>query len=197
MAEHQALDFTEASARKLEAAAAGGAAGFAGLMLLFLAPTGRPRESVEGDRSTVALNLSQTSDVSPAHEHSLHGSAASRLEDPATRARAVSPVLKAAASLCTDFGRVRDVGDLNQLLARVSDVMDAKGLIVWLGTTAGDDLQPVLAHGYAPQKLAKMPAIPRSADNAAGSAYRSRQGPDCRRSPGNVAGRHRRPASWH
>ncbi len=174
MAEHQTLDLTEASARKLEAAAAGGAAGFAGLLLLLLAPKSRTPDAASDDRSMLALNPSPTDERSASGELSLRASDAVT-QDAATRARAVSPVLKAAASLCTDFGRVRDVGDLNQLLERVADVMDAKGLIVWLGTTAGDDLQPVLAHGYAPQRLAKMPTIPRSADNAAGSAYRTGQ----------------------
>ncbi|HEY2907047.1 MAG TPA: GAF domain-containing protein [Vicinamibacterales bacterium] len=174
MAEHQTLDLTEASARKLEAAVAGGAAGFAGLLLLLLAPKARTPQAADDDRSTLGLNPSPTDERSAVGELPVRTADATR-QDAATRARAVSPVLKAAASLCTDFGRVRDVGDLNQLLARVADVMDAKGLIVWLGTTGGDDLQPVLAHGYAPQKLAKMPTIPRSADNAAGSAYRTGQ----------------------
>jgi hypothetical protein len=173
MAEQQNLDLREAAARRLEAAAAGGAAGFAGLLLLLLAPKPRMGGAADDGHSTLAL-------TSPSDERSAPGELSLRASDavkqePATRARAVSPVLKAAASLCTDFGRVRDVSDLNQLLERVADVMDAKGLIVWLGTTTGDDLQPVLAHGYPPQKLAKMPTIPRSADNAAGSAYRTGQ----------------------
>jgi hypothetical protein len=174
VAEQQTLDFTEASARKVEAAAAAGAAGFAGLLLLFLAPKSRTSDAVADDRSTLSLNAAPAHEPSPLPELSLQSSHAVK-QEAATRARAVSPVLKAAASLCTDFGRVRDVGDLNQLLERVADVMDAKGLIVWLGTTAGDDLHPVLAHGYPPQRLAKMPTIPRSADNAAGSAYRTGQ----------------------
>jgi hypothetical protein len=170
-AEHQALDFAEASARKLEAAAAGGAAAFAGLVLLFLVPRGKAR-AVAAEHRSLGLNLSQN-DVR-SDELPLRDPDAARHEA-AARAKAVSPVLQAAASLCTDFGRVRDVGDLNQLLARIADAMDAKGLIVWLGNTTGDDLQAVLAHGYAPQKLAKMPTIPRSAENAAGSAYRTGQ----------------------
>jgi hypothetical protein len=31
----------------------------------------------------------------------------------------------------------------------------------------------VLAHGYSPQVLARMPSVPRSADNAAAAAYRT------------------------
>jgi hypothetical protein len=56
--------------------------------------------------------------------------------------------------------------------------MDASGLVVWAGgvattTTADDLLRPVLAHGYSPQVLAKMPAVTRSSDNAAAAAYRT------------------------
>jgi hypothetical protein len=51
--------------------------------------------------------------------------------------------------------------------------MDASGLVVWLGSTAGADLRPVLAHGYPARALAQMAAVPRSADNAAAAAYRS------------------------
>jgi hypothetical protein len=172
-AEHQALDLVEASARTREAIAMGGAAAVAALVLLLLVPRGRRSTADADDLSAGALNLSSNERNSPSGELPLRGTATQ--PDTVARTRAVSPVLKAAATLCTDFGRVRDVGDLNQLLARVADVMDAKGLIVWLGTTSGDDLQPVLAHGYAPQKLAKMPSIPRSANNAAGSAYRTGQ----------------------
>jgi hypothetical protein len=166
-AEHQALDSSETTARKLEAEVGGGAAAFAGIVLLVLVPRAK---ATGDDRSSLSLNLSSGNAQSSADEVPR---STSTPPPHAERARAVSPVLRAAASLCTDFGRVGDVGDLNQLLARVADVMDAKGLIVWLGSTTGDDLQPVLAHGYSAQRLAKMPTIARSADNAAGLAYRS------------------------
>jgi hypothetical protein len=52
-------------------------------------------------------------------------------------------------------------------------MMDAAGLIVWMGNTSGVDLQPMMAHGYAPSMLARMPSVPRSADNAAAAAYRT------------------------
>jgi GAF domain-containing protein len=34
-------------------------------------------------------------------------------------------------------------------------------------------LRPVLAHGYSPQTLARMPSVPRTANNAAAAAYRT------------------------
>jgi GAF domain-containing protein len=83
------------------------------------------------------------------------------------------PALGTAASLCTDLGRVKDLADLTALLGRAADLMDASGLIVWLGSPAGGDLSPVLAHGYPEQTLARIPPVPRSANNAAAAAYRT------------------------
>ena len=83
------------------------------------------------------------------------------------------PALKAAAELCTELGRVSDLEDLRKLLARAARALDASGLIIWLGSPAGTDLRPVLAHGYSPQTLARMPVVPRAADNAAAAAYRT------------------------
>jgi hypothetical protein len=84
-------------------------------------------------------------------------------------------VLKTAAALATDLGRVRDTDELSRLLARTADLMDASGLVVWAGTvgSATDELRAVQAHGYTPQMLARMPAVPRSGDNAAAAAYRT------------------------
>jgi hypothetical protein len=83
------------------------------------------------------------------------------------------PALLAAAQLCTDLGRVNDPEELTPLLARVADVLDASGLVLWLGSASGAELDPVLAHGYTPEMLARMPALPRSANNAAAAAYRT------------------------
>jgi GAF domain-containing protein len=81
--------------------------------------------------------------------------------------------LKAAAYLATDFGRVRDLDDLTQLLGRTAAAMDATGLVVWLGSLDGADLRPVLAHGYSEQMLARIAPVARTDDNAAAAAYRS------------------------
>jgi hypothetical protein len=81
-------------------------------------------------------------------------------------------MLKAAANLATDFGQARDSDELDRLLARASDLLDAAGLVVWL-TQDKDVLRPALAHGYAPQILARMQSLPKSADNAAAAAVRT------------------------
>jgi len=84
-----------------------------------------------------------------------------------------SLALKAAAALCTEFGRIRDLAELKMLLGRAARVMDANGLVVWLGNADGADLQPVIAHGYSDQVLSLMRPVARAADNAAAAAYRS------------------------
>ncbi len=82
-------------------------------------------------------------------------------------------MFRAAADLATDFGRVRDLDELTKILGRVGDAMGASGLMVWMGSSAGAELRPVLFHGYSPEMIACIPPVPRSADNAAAAAYRS------------------------
>ena len=81
--------------------------------------------------------------------------------------------MKAAADLATDFCRVRDLDDLSGILTRAAEAMDATGLVVWIGNLTGDDLRPLLAHGYSEQTLSRMPPVARTDTNAAAAAYRS------------------------
>jgi hypothetical protein len=185
IAEHQAFDADEATLRRLEAYAIGGAAGLSGLILLVL---GLARGSNE--RSTTVPSLpevarnAENDDELPlrASSASLGRMAAKPPTPPTPRVQAPPPApvpaptslaLKAAAELCTDFGRIHDLGELKLLMGRAARVMEANGLVVWLGSAAGTDLHPVLAHGYSDQVLSLMRPVPRTADNAAAAAYRS------------------------
>lgn len=162
LAEHQTLDASEAAAQKLEAIAAGASALLAVLAIALLVPVLRRRDGAAAGATEATLGLSAPP---VAAEAAASASSAS--------ARAISPILKAAAQLCTDFGRVNNTHDLTVAIARAAHVMDASGIIVWLGSSTGADLRPVLAHGYSEQMLARMPNVPRSADNAAAAAYRT------------------------
>jgi len=163
VAERQGVDAAEAGARKVEAAVLAGAAGIAALAILGLAPKPRaPEEAAAAD--PVEASSTDVLMLRPARPEP---------QPPFASARAVSPILKSAADLCTDFARVNSVADLAGLLGRAAHMMDASGLIVWVGSTSGADLRPVLAHGYSNQALARMPAVARSADNAAAAAYRT------------------------
>jgi GAF domain-containing protein len=179
LAEHQAFDADEATLRRLEAYAIGGAAGLSGLILLIL---GLARGS--GSQASVVLE-SETppkvdEDELPLRESpgSLGRMAAKAPPQSASIPPSAAPApsslaLKAAAALCTEFGRIRDLGELKMLLGRAARVMDANGLVVWLGNADGVDLQPVIAHGYSDQVLSLMRPVARTADNAAAAAYRS------------------------
>ena len=177
LAEHEAFDAAVAAGRRREALAAAGVAAFIALIVAVLVP--RPRAT-----TAAAADLTTPTTVAPdGDEFALRLNAAAveaspptrsrEPEPPAVSARGVSPVLKAAASLCTDFGRVNSLDDLSALLGRAADLMDASGLVLWLGDTSGGDLRPIVAHGYGAQALVRMPTVPKSADNAAAAAYRT------------------------
>ena len=183
-AERQSFDAVEAGLRKQQAIAIGGAAGVVALVTLLLAFTGTSSVKVEeATGRDVRLNrltlgdgedgiVSHASAAGPAQpaRPALSGAAGPALPAHAVRS---SVVMKTAADLATDFGRVRDSEELSRLLGRTADIVDANGLIVWVGSPDGSELRPVLTHGYGPQMLARMPVMPKSADNAAAAAYRT------------------------
>jgi hypothetical protein len=94
---------------------------------------------------------------------------------PQAGASAAQTMIKAAADLSTEFGRVRDMDDLKRVLGRSAEAMEATGLLVWMGSISGDDLRPLLAHGYNDQTLARIAPVARTDSNAAAAAYRSGQ----------------------
>ena len=158
-AEQQDFDTSEAAARRLAMAIGGGTAGLVGLLLV-LAAFSRPRASAEPQPGeTPALGLSGYRTAQPGAE-------------PSDAPRNSLPGLRAAAALCTEMGRVKDVPGLSMALGHAAEAMDASGLVVWLGDAKGADLKPVAAHGYSPDVLARMPAVARGANNAAAAAYR-------------------------
>lgn len=163
LAERQALDASEAAVRKQQVIALGATGAFAALVVLWLGVSRNPPPPEMAHLDAGTASLERTHDQP---EHRPEGEA-----DPI--GRPVSAMIRDAAELCTDLGRVRDVKDLQTLMGRAAEVMDASGLVVWLGTASGADLRPVLAHGYSPQTLARMPSVPRSGDNAAAAAYRT------------------------
>ena len=81
--------------------------------------------------------------------------------------------LAAAATVCTDLSRITTTSALPGLLGRAAGALDASGLILWI--SAGDQLFPVMGHGYSQEVLARMGPIARDAENAAASAWRSGQ----------------------
>jgi transcriptional regulator with XRE-family HTH domain len=92
---------------------------------------------------------------------------------PAMATSRPEPDLVAAASLCTELGRVLQTRDVAPLLEAAAGILDAAGLIVWVADAQGTALRPVLAHGYSDEVLAKVPRVCRDTDNATATAFRS------------------------
>jgi hypothetical protein len=79
--------------------------------------------------------------------------------------------LAAAANVCTGISRLNASSALPGLLARAAQVIDASGIIIWMG--AGEELFAAAAHGYDPRIIARLGSIRRSADNATATAWRT------------------------
>ena len=157
-AEAQAVDATVAALRGQEAIALGAAAAVAALIVLVLVFV--PKAKIEAPDPSLSIAPGRSG-------------AAERVAAPASPEPTMTDTFKEAATLATDFGRIRDLDDLTHLLSRAAELMDASGLMVWMASEPGTDLRPVLAHGYSADVLARIPAMPRTADNAAAKAFRS------------------------
>lgn len=81
--------------------------------------------------------------------------------------------LAAAALLTSDLSRLSDQNELPLLLSRAATILDARGVVVWMG--AGSELFAAAAHGYDASVLQRIKPIARSADNATAVAWRTSQ----------------------
>ena len=160
--EGQGVGVAERISRRRQLYALGGAAAVGALTLLLLgaAPASHPRVEVEA--KVEAKKVAAAAPVDDELSFTVR-----------TEPRHSTPIMKVASEICTDLGRVNESADLENLLGRAADLMDASGLVVWMGNAVGGDLRPVAAHGYAAQTIAKMPAVPKDANNAAAAAYRT------------------------
>ena len=170
-AERQAAEATEAGLRQRQAAALAGAGGVVVVVLLLLV-LASPRAKSEPQAET--LSIDHAAPATPTSGSDVDVSARMP-ESRYLTARPAGPVLRAASQLCTDLGRVSDLDELKSLMGQAADVMDASGIVVWVASNDGTYVQLALAHGYAPQVMARMSRIMRSADNAAAAAYRTGQ----------------------
>ena len=159
--ETQARETALGDGRQREALVLGATSAAMLLALVLLLPTGRRREPSESSELHIAPKPGTEQASEAAHQ-------------PASPAdEAVVPDLAGAARLCTDLGCVLETRELSRLLERAAHLLDASGMIVWIGDPAGGALHPVIAHGYPDQALARMGSIPRDATNATAAAYRS------------------------
>ena len=96
------------------------------------------------------------------------------LHSPSNASAAATTVdLGAAAGVCGALARTTDTAALRAVLGRAAEVLDAHGVIVWMG--AGEQLFPALSHGYDERLLEQLGPIPRDAANATAESWRTAQ----------------------
>ncbi len=83
------------------------------------------------------------------------------------------PDLLAAASICTELGRVQNSGQLAPLLREAARVLAARGVILWVWDALADELKPAVVHGYAANVRSQLRGVRPDADNLTAAAFRS------------------------
>jgi hypothetical protein len=155
---------TAAMRSDLERQQWGALAGVAVIWLAGLVLLTPPAQAPPAEHSFGNLNLG-LSDRTPSD------SASQPVPPPA--AAVPQPDLALVADVCGALARTTDAGSLRDALARAAAVLDARGIVVWVG--AGEELFPALAHGYDERIVARFRPIPRNAANATAAAWRSAQ----------------------
>jgi hypothetical protein len=80
--------------------------------------------------------------------------------------------MRTLTEICTDLSSLSDPGALHGALERVSAMMNATGLIVWVASNDGGSLSPVATHGFDPNLVARIGKIPRDSANLTAAAFR-------------------------
>jgi hypothetical protein len=88
--------------------------------------------------------------------------------EPAVALTAVRQV----SEICSDLSALADPDALAATLARVSSVLNATGLIVWIASDDGASLSPVASHGFDPKLVARIGRVPKDSANLTASAFR-------------------------
>ena len=166
------------------------------LSMLVLAPAGASSErddlSPDGEYHVPEAGLSLLSLESDSHDDELDlppvdsGDAAEAAPLPAAGGDAADPAearptpgavpdLAATAALCTDFSNLTNRAQLPDLLARTAALMNASGIIIWVGGESTRVLRPALGHGYAPGTLERIGSIPRVGTNPTSTAFATRR----------------------
>jgi len=127
--------------------------------LVLLTPSTRSRQA---DQSFAKLGLLETTSTDS-------GSQTAEI----TATAALPPDLRLVADVCGALARTTDANSLRDALERAASVLEARGIVVWLG--AGEELFPALACGYDDRIVARLGPIPRNAPNATATAWRSAQ----------------------
>ncbi len=80
--------------------------------------------------------------------------------------------LRQTSEICADLAALADPGALQGTLGRVSGMLNATGLIVWVASNDGSSLSPVATHGFDPKLVHRIGKIARDSANLTASAFR-------------------------
>lgn len=80
--------------------------------------------------------------------------------------------LQQASEICNDLAALADPGALQGALERVSGMLNATGLIVWVAANDGGSLSPVAIHGFDPKLVHRIGKIARDGANLTAAAFR-------------------------
>ena len=80
--------------------------------------------------------------------------------------------LKEVSEICSDLSSLSDPGALEGALGRVSTLLNATGLIVWIASNDNSTLAPVATSGFDPKLVARIGKIPRDSSNLTAAAFR-------------------------
>jgi hypothetical protein len=170
--ETDARDRSLAALRRQQLLTVAAAAGAGLLVILYLALRPSRVEAVPEGRADASSVKEPDRAEAPSAQPERRVAAAPPPSPPVPVATTAAD-LTAAAALCTDLARATDSGELPFLLARAAKLLEASGLVVWLADASGQELKPLLSHGYDAAAMARMPALPRMSDNATAAAFRN------------------------
>jgi hypothetical protein len=122
------------------------------------------------------VGLALLTPVAPTAVQSQTDVASAVVEAPVMSAEPVTPQpiavdLAAAASLCAEISRLTDTGSLPDILRRAAAILDARGIVIWMG--AGEELFAASAYGYDPAIVSRLRPIGRASENATAAAWRT------------------------
>ncbi len=150
--------------------AAAGAAGLLLLVVLLLVPV--PESVVD-----VLTAMRALTESAPLRPHAVAMPAKPRTgiaSEPPPAAEASRAVNLAAASrVCADLARAIDAGDVSALLTKAAEILDARGVIVWVADKPGVSLYPMFTYGYPTAVLVRLGTITTDANNATAASWRS------------------------
>ena len=85
-----------------------------------------------------------------------------------------APEIAEVAQVCTDLGCISEQAELSEALARVAELVNAAGVVVWVRDASGHALRPGVGHGFAPDALHRLGTLSSEDDNVTAASYRTR-----------------------